>query len=124
MPLAPDLAVTVDAGKPWKSKPQNTPFDGWTLKRRLPQPSSGGRTVYANPAVAERVTGSVDCGARRGRTARSSDDSPNRQAPSNGRWTGKQRFATEPFETPVNRRCWRWADTFDFPAMAITVLSL
>lgn len=52
--LAPDLAVTVDA-KAMKSKSKNTPFDGWTLRGGVAATIVGGRTVYANPAVALSV---------------------------------------------------------------------
>ncbi len=49
--LAPDLTVNIDA-KRMKSKSKNTPFDGWTLRGGVAATIVGGRTVYANPAVA------------------------------------------------------------------------
>ncbi len=49
--LAPDLPVTVDA-RSFRSLAANTPFDGWSLRGGVAATMVGGRTVYANGAVA------------------------------------------------------------------------
>ena len=49
--LAPGLAVTVSA-KTMRSKSRNTPFDGWKLRGAVAATIVGGRTVYANPEIA------------------------------------------------------------------------
>jgi dihydroorotase len=49
--LAPDLAVTVDAGR-MRSKSRNTPFDGWSLRGGVAATIVGGRMVYLNDASA------------------------------------------------------------------------
>jgi dihydroorotase len=48
--LAPDLAVTVNAGA-FVSKSRNTPFDGWTLRGGVAATIVGGRVLFVNPAV-------------------------------------------------------------------------
>ena len=48
--LAPDMRVTVDAGR-MRSKSKNTPFDGWTLRGGVAATIVGGRVVYANEGV-------------------------------------------------------------------------
>ncbi len=52
--LAPELVVTIDV-KAMKSRSRNTPFGGWTLRGGVAATIVGGRTVYANPAVALAV---------------------------------------------------------------------
>jgi len=49
--LAPDLPVTIEARR-MVSKSKNTPFDGWSLRGGVGATVVGGRTVYANPAIA------------------------------------------------------------------------
>jgi dihydroorotase len=53
--LAPDLAVTVDAGR-MRSKSRNTPFDGWSLRGGVAATIVGGRTVYVNEAAGLSLT--------------------------------------------------------------------
>lgn len=48
--LAPDLAVTVNAGA-FVSKSRNTPFDGWALRGGVAATIVGGRVLFVNPAV-------------------------------------------------------------------------
>jgi dihydroorotase len=50
--LAPDLEVTVSAGR-MRSRSKNTPFDGWTLRGGVAATIVGGRTVYLNPELKE-----------------------------------------------------------------------
>jgi dihydroorotase len=52
--LAPDLGVTVAAGK-MRSKSKNTPFDGWTLRGGVAATIVGGRVVYVNEQIAIRL---------------------------------------------------------------------
>ena len=48
--LAPDLAVTVSAGR-MRSRSKNTPFDGWTLRGGVAATIVGGKGVYVNPEI-------------------------------------------------------------------------
>jgi dihydroorotase len=52
--LAPDLPVTIAAGK-MRSKSRNTPFDGWTLRGGVASTIVAGRPVYVNDAVSLKM---------------------------------------------------------------------
>jgi dihydroorotase len=49
--IDPDRTVTIDAAS-LKSRSQNTPFHGWTLRGGVMMTMVGGRLVHENPALA------------------------------------------------------------------------
>ena len=66
--LAPDMGVTVLTGAPVRSKSNNTPYHGWTLRGSVAATIVGGqRAVYVNPDVSRPRTSGRTCsdGTRR-----------------------------------------------------------